>query len=300
MRILEVRLKNLNSLRGEHRVDLNAEPLVSSGIFAITGPTGSGKSTLLDAITLALYGRAARYGTESNPEHMMSRHCGDCAAEVTFEIPEGTYRAEWQLHRARGKADGKLQPAKRFVYDAAGTVLARQIREADQVVESLCGLSYERFMRSVLLAQGEFARFLKSKADERAELLESLTGTTIYTELGMLAHEEASRRQKELTLKEEKLGLIQLLTEEEREERSRELATLKKKASTLRKREEEITSILARVSELAAQRQKKEELSALVESLGKEVTVNSSEFKRLQRHHQALNKVLYRATYQFT
>ena len=288
MRILEVRLKNLNSLRGEHRVDLNAEPLVSSGIFAITGPTGSGKSTLLDAITLALYGRAARYGTESNPEHMMSRHCGDCAAEVTFEIPEGTYRAEWQLHRARGKADGKLQPAKRFVYDAAGTVLARQIREADQVVESLCGLSYERFMRSVLLAQGEFARFLKSKADERAELLESLTGTTIYTELGMLAHEEASRRQKELTLKEEKLGLIQLLTEEEREERSRELATLKKKASTLRKREEEITSILARVSELAAQRQKKEELSALVESLGKEVPVNSSEFKRLHRHHQAL------------
>ena len=88
MRILRIGLKNLNSLRGEHSVDLENGPLADAGIFAITGPTGAGKSTLLDAITLALYGRAARYGKKPNPEDMMSRHTGVCSAQVEFEVPE--------------------------------------------------------------------------------------------------------------------------------------------------------------------------------------------------------------------
>src|SRR5687768_3480923 len=101
MKILRIRLKNLNSLKGEHSVDLTAEPLASAGLFAITGATGAGKSTVLDAVTLALYGKAARYGNESNPEHMMSRHTGECLAEVEFEVPTGVYRAVWERHRSR-------------------------------------------------------------------------------------------------------------------------------------------------------------------------------------------------------
>jgi exonuclease SbcC len=86
MKILRIRLNNLNSLKGEHLLDLTAEPLGSAGLFAITGPTGAGKTTILDAVTLALYGKAARYGNETNPEHMMSRHSGECSAEVEFEV----------------------------------------------------------------------------------------------------------------------------------------------------------------------------------------------------------------------
>ena len=111
MKILRVRFKNLNSLRGEqpHEVDFEKEPLRGAGLFAITGPTGAGKSTLLDAITLALYGRAARYGDTSNPEDMMSRHCGECHAAVEFEVAAGRFRAEWHLWRARRRPDGELQ-----------------------------------------------------------------------------------------------------------------------------------------------------------------------------------------------
>ena len=168
MKILKIRLQNLNSLKGDHEIDLTKEPLASSGIFAITGPTGAGKTTLLDALTLALYGKVARYGNESNPENVMTRHCGECSAEVEFQVPSGIYRAVWQRKKARNKPDGKMQAAKRYLYDEAGQPIAEQIRAVEEQIESLLGLNYDRFLRSALLAQGDFAKFLKSKPDERA------------------------------------------------------------------------------------------------------------------------------------
>lgn len=223
MKILRIRIKNLNSLRGEHEVDLAAEPLASAGLFAITGPTGAGKTTLLDAVTLALYGKAARYGAESNPEFVMSRHCGECAAEVEFEVRSGVYRAVWSRNRARNKPDGKLQPARRFIYDADGIALASQIREAEALIVELLGLNYERFLRSALLAQGEFARFLKADEDERADLLESLTGTKIYSRLGILAHQEFARRESDLERKQQALARITTLDQDQRDQLARDI-----------------------------------------------------------------------------
>ena len=197
-------------------MDFQASPLAGVGLFAITGPTGAGKSTLLDAITLALYGKAARYGATPSPEDMMSRHCGECAAEVEFHVPSGAYRAEWQLHRARGSASGKVQTAKRYVYDAAGQPLAQNVRDTEELIQKLIGLDYDRFLRSALLAQGDFAQFLKARPDERAALLETLTGTSIYSELGTLAHTETVRRENELLLKQAGIQNIPLLEEEQR------------------------------------------------------------------------------------
>ena len=218
MKILSILLNNLNSLRGEHCVDLTAEPLASAGLFAITGSTGSGKTTLLDAITLALYGKAARYGKLANPEHMMSRHCGECSAEVAFEVPSGAFRAVWQRHRSRNDPNGVLQPPKRYIYDGAGQSLTRGTKEAERMIEDLIGLDYSRFLRSALLAQGEFARFLKADPDDRAGLLESLTGTEIYSRLGTRAHEEAGRREQDLQMLEMKIGQIAILDDEKRTE----------------------------------------------------------------------------------
>ena len=217
MKILRVKLANLNSLRGSHEVDFGRDPLAGAGRFAITGPTGAGKSTLLDAITLALNGKAARYGATPSPEDMMSRHSGDCMAEVEFQVPRGTFRAEWQLHRARGKADAKVQAPKRFVYDSSNQPLTQNVRDTEELIEQLIGLDYPRFLRSALLAQGEFAQFLKARPDERAELLESLTGTSIYSALGTLAHTEAVRRENDLNARETAIQHIQLLPDEQRQ-----------------------------------------------------------------------------------
>ena len=189
MRLLAVRLQNLNSLSGTHEVRFDAPPLSTAGVFLITGPTGAGKSTLLDAMTLALYGRAARYGNDKADE-MMSRHTGECLAEVDFETKGEKLRATWRLRRARGKAEGKLQPAERRLANSdTGEILAEKAGEMDRIIEEKTGLDAQRFLRSVLLAQGQFAAFLKAKPNERAELLEKITGTEIYSDLSVLAHE---------------------------------------------------------------------------------------------------------------
>ena len=288
MKILKIVLTNLNSLRGTHVVDFEAEPLASGGLFAITGPTGAGKTTLLDAMTLALYGHAARYGTDAKPEDMMSRHTGECSAEVTFQVARGKYRAEWRLKRARGKADGNMQGAKRYLYDADGAVLAQSLTEVKEKIELLVGLNYERFLRSVLLAQGDFALFLKAKPKERAEILESLTGTVIYSELGTLAFEEERRRTHELNIQKEALGQTVLLTEEERAEKTQEIETQSAIQKTQQAELKTLNDKLAQSNDLVkALKGEQESLEAQAALLEKRKT-HEPDLQKLELHRATL------------
>lgn len=288
MKIQRIILNNLNSLRGEHTIDLTIEPLSTTGLFAITGQTGSGKSTLLDAITLALYGRAARYGNQPSPENMMSRRCGECSAEVEFEVPEGKYTAVWQLRRARGKADGRIQSPQRYIYDIDGTTLTQKVRECDEKIEELIGLDYDRFLRSVLLAQGEFARFLKSNANERAALLECLTGTAIYSDLSILAHQEATRRENDLKLKQQVLEQIEILQDEEREEVEDRITELKEKKRVLEKDLAKKSKIAGKIDELESALTQHKKITNGLEVLEADRQDAKSELKFLKRHKETV------------
>ena len=198
MRIHTIRLANLNALAGEWEIDLD-HPAYADNIYALTGPTGAGKTTILDAISLALYGRTPRLeriGKAGN--ETMSRHSGHCHAEITFSTRAGRYRSHWSQHRARRKAGGELQNPKHELADAAsGEILATGLKDTAAAIEKLTGMDYQRFTRAMLLAQGDFAAFLRAAPDERAPLLEQITGTAIYSRISIAVHDRLRAAQEQ-------------------------------------------------------------------------------------------------------
>ena len=217
MKILKLRFKNLNSLYGEWCIDFTAPEYVASGIFAITGPTGSGKSTILDAICLALYGATPRLGKiTKNSNEIMSRQTGECFAEVTFAAAAGQFVCHWQQHRARKKATGNLIETRHEIADAAsGTILEAKKRNVAAVVEQKTGMNFERFTRSILLAQGSFDTFLKADSDHRAPILEQITGSEIYTEISKRVHERQRDEREKLNLLQAETSGISILSDEQ-------------------------------------------------------------------------------------
>lgn len=228
MKIFSLRLKNLNSLKGEWKVDFTAEPFRDNGLFAITGPTGAGKTTLLDAICLALYHRTPRMNTVSaSSNELMTRHTAECLAEVEFEVKGVGYRAFWSQRRSRDKVDGALQsPKVELAEMAGGQIVTDKINEKLRETERLTGLDFERFTKSMLLAQGGFAAFLEANANQRAELLEELTGTDIYGQISQRVFEQTREVKAALDQLRAKAEGVELLSPEQRATLAEEVARL--------------------------------------------------------------------------
>jgi len=265
MKVLRLRLKNLNSLVGEWEIDFTHPDYAGSGIFAITGPTGAGKTTILDAICLALYGQTPRLPRiGQNENELMSRQCGECLAEVEFETSQGRFRCHFGQHRARKLASGPLQaPRHEIVCADSGQVLESKRTAVAAKVEEVTGMDFGRFTRSMLLAQGGFAAFLQARADDRAPILEQITGTEIYSQLSVAVHLRTTEERAKLAELQEETAGLRFLTPEEEEALRRELEGKESEVPPLEARLVELRAIQAW---LAAQAALSEELRQLAES----------------------------------
>ncbi|MFO7736434.1 MAG: AAA family ATPase, partial [bacterium] len=239
MKILELKFKNLNSLYGKWLIDFTTPEYTSEGIFALTGPTGSGKSTILDAICLALYGATPRLGKISiSSNEIMSRNTGECFAEVLFQSQSGLFRCSWYQHRARKKTDGELQQPRHEISEADGTIIESKIRDVAMHVEEKTGMNFERFTRSMMLAQGAFDSFLKAGTEDKSRILEQITGTEIYTEISKKVHERKRLEQSELEHIKTEMAATEILEPEEKKELEK---TFEDKKSELKKLHEKHT-----------------------------------------------------------
>lgn len=234
MRILAIRGHNIASLSEPFDIDLTAPPLSGTGLFAITGDTGAGKSTILDALCLALYGdypRAEAHKGEKivdpsgheleakDPRNILRRGAAQGWAEVDFLGQDGAgYRVRWEVRRARGKVTGKLQEPERVLSrldDGMAVAVGKTGVLAAVVARS--GFNFEQFRRSVLLAQGEFDAFLLASEPERAELLEKITGTEIYSRISREVYERTDEKAWVLKALEQQREAVGVLGEEARD-----------------------------------------------------------------------------------
>ena len=221
MKILSLRFCNLNSLKGTWHIDF-ASPDFDDGIFAITGHTGSGKTTILDAICLAIYGQTPRLKTISqNANELMSLGTGECFSQVVLMVDGKLYRFGFVQHRAGRKADGKLQVIKREIArlahpdDQQGHIIESKASACDQLASSLTKMSFEQFTRSVLLAQGNFAVFLQASASDKGAILEQITGSQIYADIGKKTYEITKSKEAALERLYERLDEHTLMPTEE-------------------------------------------------------------------------------------
>ena len=288
MKILAIRGRNLASLEGDFEIDFTVEPLLSAGIFAISGPTGAGKSTLLDTMCLALFARTPRTDqakennvklqdvsneqlSQSDPRFLLRRGTSSGFAEVDFMALNGhRYRTRWSVARARDKENGRLQNPRLALYnldkeeEEQGTRSDLQARIID-----LIGLTFEQFTRSVLLAQNDFSTFLKAEQGEKASLLEKLTGTELYSAISRQIFEWNARAKEAFDLIQTRIQGIELLTDEEENDLRTRLAGTEKELQRVEKAKAEQQALQEAVRSIEQQitirqRQQKEAADKLV------------------------------------
>ena len=239
MKLQKLTIHNIASIE-DAVIDFEAQPLADSEVFLITGKTGAGKSTILDAICLALFADTPRLKgtlmqgetkdgnddvTIKDPRQLMRRNTGEASVTLTFTGSNGVrYEAVWSVARARMKVTGRLQEKKWQLKNLDTDYTINRVAEINQEMKSAIGLDFNQFCRTTLLAQGEFTRFLNSKDEEKAAILEKITGVDVYAKVGKKVFEVTSQKEQLWRDAKRQVEGIRTLTDEEIAAKKEEMA----------------------------------------------------------------------------
>lgn len=238
MKLTKLKLKNINSFREEVEIDFENPPLEDASLVAITGPTGAGKTTLLDAICVALYSKTPRLGSTGtqNPRHLISQGEKECFAEVHFNANGKRYISNWSS-QLKSAPSGQLINADtgELISDRLsnqGKSLGSSENSINEEITSILGLDFDAFKRSIMLAQGEFAAFLKAKNEERRVILEAAADVDIYEELKLTLTEQVNKVESEYSQAEANIGAITDVSPEQLAEAEAELKQFQAEADS--------------------------------------------------------------------
>ena len=217
MKIKKIEFCNINSLAHEWTIDFESPDFANSGMFCIAGPTGSGKTSILDAICLGLYGKTPRLGAiKGDSNEVMTYGTKSCSSKVTFECKGVVYSACWNQHRSL--RTNKLQKYSWVLMNESAQTVeisSSNQTEIETTMTRVIGLDFGQFTKSMMLAQGEFNKFLKCNENERAAILEKLTGDGIYRKIAVAVHDLYASANKAVEDIEIKIGDVNLLSDEE-------------------------------------------------------------------------------------
>ena len=250
MKLLRLRLKNLNSFKREIELNFDAHPLNDASLLAITGPTGSGKTTILDALCAALYNKTPRLqGTTSrNVKNLLTQGEKEGFSEVIFEAHGKRYLAEWAVRRGR---TGTLNHTAKLLYEDTGELITdrltararpEDIREmsVENAVGKILGLDFAAFNRSVMLAQGQFAAFLKAEPEKKREILEATTGMDFYEHLRSVMNDKLKQLESDYQQAEKTLESVPPASAEEIDAAENRLGEIDEELARFNKEKQEI------------------------------------------------------------
>ncbi len=251
MKILKIELQNINSLKSKNPIviDFESDRFRDVGLYAITGSTGAGKTTLLDAITIAMYHNVPRFNNptvKANLQDVVSYGAREAMARVSFENQGKRYEAQWnmRLTSKTGKLLTNPKEEVRLKDLTTGKIVAEKKTEVKTEVERLTQLNYQQFLRSAMLAQGEFAAFLSASSPEKGRLLEQITGEEIYKKIGDVIGNKITEEKKRLDEIKARINADDLLTDEVRQELKIEQSILKKDMEALSGKLKQLEAIL--------------------------------------------------------
>ena len=299
MKIQKLTIHNIASIE-DAVIDFDSKPLSDCDVFLITGKTGAGKSTILDAICLALYGTTPRLANTQmegssadqgdefkvdNPARLLRQGAGRGCVKLEFKGTDGIdYEAEWSITRARGKANGRIQKKKKgdwVLRNLDSGAIYEGDKEVSTEIATAVGLSFSQFCRTTMLAQGDFTRFLNSKDNEKAEILEKITGADIYTKIGAKVFEITKRKESACKEAEEKIRDVKILSEEEKAQKLSEKEENVKMIAAARSRRDECRAKMDWLTREAELKGRIETDSKSV--VDKEASVRTDEYAREEK-----------------
>jgi len=221
VRIHRLEISAFGPFAGTERIDFDR--LSAHGLFLLNGATGAGKTSVLDAICFALYGSVP--GARQDGKRLRSDHA-EAAAEprVTCEFSakgrhfEVSRSPAWDKPSARGKNGFTLQQANTLLRERVeGAWVEKSGRndEAGAEITDVLGMNRDQFTRVVMLPQGDFAAFLRSKASDRLELLQSLFGTQRFEAVEQELSRQAQAAKAEVESLNARLDLLLAQAESE-------------------------------------------------------------------------------------